>query len=409
MKKILRLFTIALTATAALTSCIQDEAPNAECDILTVELPGDALATAKITNNSVEMRVKNDIDISKLAPVFELTEGATITPENGSEQDFKSAKNNTILYMVESEDRQWKKEYTVSILRETPSVYSFSPCELDMSTNQYSIFREIDQDGYPTMTWASGNPGYVMCGVAPQMASQQYGDAYIDHIYEFFPTSAVFPEGTLISTNANNTHYFSDSGEYAKPEYIRLVTRSTGFFGNALGMPIAAGNIFQGVFETSIATKNPLGATKFGELYFRRPVSLNGSYRYKAGETFTDENNNVIQGKQDIFSLYALFYETDANVEYLDGTIHELEFKHPNLVAIAMLPDPHESEGWVDFEVPFTFEDGKTIDSERLENGNYKIGIVISSSADGDFFRGAVGSTLDVKNLEIKYETDEAE
>jgi hypothetical protein len=138
-------------------------------------------------------------------------------------------------------------------------------------------------------------------------------------------------------------------------------------------------------------------------------VSLNGSYRYKAGETFTDENNNVIQGKQDIFSLYALFYETDANVEYLDGTIHELEFKHPNLVAIAMLPDPHESEGWVDFEVPFTFEDGKTIDSERLENGNYKIGIVISSSADGDFFRGAVGSTLDVKNLEIKYETDEAE
>ena len=405
MENTIKLLAFALAATA-FTSCIQDEAPNAECDILTVTLPGDALATAKITNNSVEMRVKNDIDISKLAPVFELTEGATITPESGSEQDFKNAENNTIRYMVESEDRQWRKEYTVSILRETPSVYSFSPCELDMSSNQYSIFREIDQDGYPTMTWASGNPGYVMCGVAPREANIAYGNSYIDHVYEFFPTSGVFPEGTSISTNANNTRYFSDNGGYAKPEYIRLVTRSTGFFGLALGMPIAAGNIFQGVFETSIATRDPLGATKFGELYFRRPVSLNGSYRYKSGDTFTDEDNNVIQGRQDIFSLYALFYETDANVEYLDGTIHELNFKHPNLVAIAMLPDPHESEEWVDFEVPFAFEDGKTIDSERLENGEYKIGIVISSSADGDFFRGAVGSTLDVKNLEIKYETD---
>lgn len=409
MKKIVFLSAVSFAAVASFSSCIQEEAPNAECDIIEVTLPGDALATAKITNDRVELRVKNNVDISRLAPEFTITDGATIIPASGSEQDFKNADGNTIRYIVKSEDGQWQKEYTVSILRETPSVYSFSPCEIDLSSDQYAIFREIDQDGYPTMTWASGNPGYVMCGMAPTEAGKAYGSEAKNHIYEFFPTSGVFPEGTSIATDENNTRYFSNGGGYAKPEYIRLVTRSTGFFGLPLNMPIAAGNIFQGVFETSIATKDPLGATKFGELYFRKPVSLNGSYRYKAGEVFTDEKNKVVQGKQDIFSLYALFYETDENLEYLDGTIHELNFKHPNLVAIAMLPDPHESAEWVDFEVPFAFEDGKSIDETKLEDGKYKIGIVISSSADGDYFRGAVGSTLDVKNLEVKYETEENE
>ena len=45
---------------------------------------------------------------------------------------------------------------------------------------------------------------------------------------------------------------------------LSLVTRSTGFFGGLVGMPIAAGNLFIGSFDVNNAMSNPLQATKFG-------------------------------------------------------------------------------------------------------------------------------------------------
>ena len=41
------------------------------------------------------------------------------------------------------------------------------------------------------------------------------------------------------------------------------------------------------------------------------------------------------------------------------------------------------------------------IDDTKLQNGKYKLGIVLSSSVDGAYFRGAVGSTLYVDELEL--------
>ena len=47
------------------------------------------------------------------------------------------------------------------------------------------------------MTWASGNPGYVLCGVADVKAKEKYGKEpadYQPHIWEFFPTVPVYGE-----------------------------------------------------------------------------------------------------------------------------------------------------------------------------------------------------------------------
>ena len=81
-------------------------------------------------------------------------------------------------------------------------------------------------------------------------------------------------------------YFYNPDGTFAKPEFIRLTTCTTGFFGGIVKMPIAAGNVFQGVFDMSLATTQPLGATKFGEPYFYVPVRLKGRYRYKAGPVF---------------------------------------------------------------------------------------------------------------------------
>lgn len=55
-------------------SCIRDEAPNAEADILTCVVPADILKRDPvIENNKVTLMVKADIDLAHQSPEFTLT------------------------------------------------------------------------------------------------------------------------------------------------------------------------------------------------------------------------------------------------------------------------------------------------------------------------------------------------
>lgn len=57
-----------------MVSCIQDEAPNAEADIIACSVPGDVLNRDPIIeNNKVTLIVKAGTDITALAPKFTLT------------------------------------------------------------------------------------------------------------------------------------------------------------------------------------------------------------------------------------------------------------------------------------------------------------------------------------------------
>lgn len=59
-----------------MVSCIQDEAPNAEVDIIACTVPGDVLNRDPIIENKkVTLIVKTGTDITALAPKFTLTPG----------------------------------------------------------------------------------------------------------------------------------------------------------------------------------------------------------------------------------------------------------------------------------------------------------------------------------------------
>lgn len=404
--------TVVVAATVlAATSCIQDEALNTECDIITCSFPSEIVVSdPTITNNRVTVNVVPDANISKLAPTFTLTEGATISPASGSVQNFLNADDHTVSYTVTSQDGEWHKTYRVQVVQQLkPSEYLFNKVELD-PTKKYSIFNEYDENGNFLMAWSSGNPGYVMCGEANKAARAAYGkDNYKGHIWEFFPTLAVFPEGTTMKTDNDNVTSFVNGGKYAQPEYIRLVTRSTGGFGAQVKMPIAAGNIFQGEFDLGSAVSQPREATRFGEPYNYKPVKLSGEYRFKAGDVFTDGKGNVVVGRKDIFSIYAIFFESDDDVKFIDSNVHYNDFMHPNMVALANLTDAHETglgdDDWVKFEIEFDYDKyKKAVNADLLAKGVYRLGIVIASSAEGDYFRGAVGSTLDVRNIKVTNE-----
>jgi hypothetical protein len=60
-----------------------------------------------------------------------------------------------------------------------------------------------------------------------------------------------------------------------------------------------------------------------------------------------------------------------------------------------------ETSEWTKFDLDFKSQNGKTINTEDLKNGKYKLAVVFSSSVMGAYFQGAVGSELWIDEVEI--------
>lgn len=362
----------------AMPSCVKDEPLNAECDILAVTLPDDMLNRAPIIdNNKVTLIVRNDVSlIQPIAPEFALTPGATIDPPSGTPLNFLFPQQ----YVVTSEDGQWHKTYTVEVQKNNSINldYGFENVRQMSALGgmcSYDEFYEVGAGGKETLVWASANSAFAL---SLQASTPQT-----------FPT------------------YQAEGGVSGK--YAVLTTRSTGSWGAKLKKPIAAGNLFMGKFESANAVAQPLKATHFGIPFYHEPVSFSGFYKYKPGETYceTDAEGNFVPvpGKTDMFNLYVVMYETSEQVQWLDGS-NVLDRENPNIVGSAEIPDRHASDTWVEFSVPFKLWPGKSIDPQKLADGRYNIAVVMSSSQDGDYFSGAVGSTLSVDQLLITCKTE---
>ncbi len=346
----------------SLSGCIKPEAPNAEADIEKCIMGQDLLfRDIHITNNTVEITVNSWVDVSKLAPVFVITDKATIAPENGSIRDFTKPQ----IYRVTSEDGKWSKDYTVtvkkpSLLEQPIWTYSFEGYE----TDPYPILQELDEKGNVTLKWASGNKG-----------------------------------ATILPSPPGKKEYYTTQDEHGyKGKAAKLQTLSTGFFGRLAKKPIAAGSIFMGVMDEKMMAGKPLEATHFGEPFMQEPHLFEGYYKYTPGKVMTDKNNKVLEGKVDNFSLYAVFFETTNEIQWLDGTNVQ---DSPQLISVAKVTERKVSDKWVKFEVPFEMQEGKSIDPVKLKAGKYRLAIVASSSENGAHFEGAVGSTLWIDELQI--------
>lgn len=219
--------------------------------------------------------------------------------------------------------------------------------------------------------WASGNPGYDLSGMA--LDETQY------------------------PTVQHPTGY---SGKC-----VKLTTLSTGNFGKPIGMPIAAGNLFIGSFDTQNAVLAPLQATHFGFPFTKRPSKITGWFKYKAGEVFTDKSGNIVTGKKDKGDIYAVLYEAPSSDFSLDGNLFPNNGtgidEHIVLLARISEQEMTETSEWTKFDLDFKPQNGKTINTEDLKNGKYKLAVVFSSSVMGAYFQGAVGSELWIDEVEI--------
>ncbi len=391
------LFTLLMVVAglSTLTSCIKDEPLNAECDITGVDpqwLADHAdllIGNPRVENNRVAFTIVTGSDRTQLDPRFQLTPGATVTmtadgrtvDANGAVRDFSSPQT----YTVHSEDGHWQKDYEVSFSPRKPiGRLSFGNYALDADKGRYYEWYETDLDDAEAKHyyWATGNAGYAITGMGG--------------------TPDTYPSAPAAGG-------VDCEGSDRDQRCVRLETRDTGSFGSGLKMPLAAGNIFIGEFRSAQAAVFPRKATRFGlQLVTEEPVRLEGYYKYTPGETFIDKYKTVHPELRDMADIYAVVYEAfaEGSTEFkpLDG---DEVLSSDRIVLMARIADPGEPTEWTFFSEPFVLQKGKTFSEETLRANGYAIAIVCTSSRDGAYFNGAIGSVLYVDELQVVWKGDE--
>lgn len=373
----IKTLTLCFCLATAMSSCIQDEALNSEAAIDACAGADVQLANINPNEKTVDVYVNKGANLAKQELKFTLPEGATIRPNVNKEGDIGMIYNfsegdNSRDFTVTSENGEFKPVYSIDIkLTELPTNYSFEDL-LVANNTPYHIFYEFapstSHGVSKVLQWSSGNPGFALTGMAK--SPMDYPTVRVEDGY--------------------------------KNKGVKLETKDTGSFGAMVKMYIAAGNLFIGNFNVTKALageEGALQATTFGFQFYKQPISLKGYYKYKAGPVYT-ENGTPQSGLKDRFNIYAIMYEADDNSFMLDGTNSRTSDK---LVYMAEIKeeDAVETDEWTEFNLPFEPKNGKTLDMQKLRNGKYKLGIVFSSSIDGDRFKGAVGSTLYIDEVEL--------
>ena len=392
MRKVtLRQMFLALPMILGLASCINDEAPNKECDIECAWIEGaeyeqyfyqttEMRKEISSAETNIIFSVRSLISLSKQIPLnFKITDGATIEPANGSMQDFT---NGTVTYTVTSEDGKWNRIYNVTFQESPLPVQKFSfenvetRSEMTMlgGTNEMHVFYEVTpSSGEPNYCWATGNPGsaLTMNGAKP----------------EEFPS------------------YSATDGKVGR--CVCLNTQSAGVMGEWMQKPIAAGSLFLGKFVIDYVLSDALKSTQFGVSNSKEPVRITGWYKYKPGEKFTDKDMNVYPDRTDEASIYAVYYRNtnDRGESFvLDG--HDVEdldkvLDNPQVYKVARVTSLPATDTWTQWEM---FFDGRDAPDDIVAAQGCNLALVFSSSKRGAQFEGAIGSTLYVDEVEVSYE-----
>lgn len=349
VKKVAAYMLFASVLLVGAASCSK-ESDNHEAEIEAVQLKEPvSLGNAAISGVKITIYVSKDADATKLSPVFKLSSGATISPKNGSTQDFTKP----VKYVVTSEDKAVTREYEVSVRREAMLSNPFDSWEkkpADASSDNSIYYTPTNSD------WSTANIGNVLLR----------GLGY----------------------NVKNTvDQTEDAFQGAKAAIIRteFVSDKPVFGQNT---PIATGSLFLGSFTTLHLMTDPLKCTSFGVPITRKPLSVSGYYKYLPGDKLTDENFTVIPNGKDSCAIYAVVF---TGTEPLNG---RNVLTDSRIIAKAVLKGGKQPV-YTKFDLVLDYK------RDVVPGENLMFTIVCSSSWDGNIFKGAVGSTLFVDDIKV--------
>lgn len=374
--------TIPLVA-LTLASCIQSEPLNSECDIEYATVEADNWQELFYSENDMAKEVPSadstvvfylldgfaDFDkLTSLQVYFDITEGATISPESGSAQDFSG---DGVNYRVTSEDGSWWRDYTVKFTT-MPSLITDLSFENYQFVDRYYEWYELSTHGDTIFQWASGNPGFAI----------SRSSATTDE----FPTLPY--DDDCISGHA-----------------VKLETCDTGPFGAMVNMRLAAGNLFIGTFDVTYALLDAMAATNFGLPFNKKPISFEGYYKYQPGDDFQNRKGTILEDSIDAPDLYAILYKnTDDNGAAMTLKGDDV-LTNDNIVAMARVTNPvYDFNTWTYYNIPFDYY--SDVDDDLLKNYGYSLAVVFTSSIEGASFSGAIGSTLIVDEVKVNCQED---
>ncbi|PID90517.1 MAG: hypothetical protein CSA97_02450 [Bacteroidetes bacterium] len=309
------------------------------------ELADDA-CTMQGTNIRFE---PGNADPGHLTPMFEVSTGASYElVENGVTSDFSKARK----LKVTSEDKSMTVTYTIA--RTSRGLkFDFERWESKFSGDlRYYL-------PLPSGYWSSANVGL-------------YRAKKLFHRPKEYP----------VTRSDRNPH----GGQYcARMETVEL---------NVAGRPLAAGALYLGSFDAGVALSDPNSAPHFGIAWpvaNARPTRFKGWFKYRPGAQMIDEDGNALNAS-DQPRIRAIFYYGAVL------TAKEVGEGSERIVSEAILPSPGSADEWTYFDIPFEARHA-LVSGQSL---NYSI--ILSPSKDGAQSKGAIGSVLEVDDLEVTLE-----
>lgn len=414
------------SAAVSLSSCIAEEPLNMECDITSIKVDaseifynaGDELLsieheTMTYPQDTLVFITRIDANIGAYPVSLESTEGSTaylcdVVSNTYSDDQFKPFTNGDIVdfsqgdrvFRIVSQDKAWHRDYFVRVVRRKATggdmLFDFNTYILDPQYAQkFYIWEATDENAFNGLFqaspyWCNGNPGYKLCKSSAKP--------------EDYPSSPEYgggPDGS---------------------DCVKMETKDTGSFGKMAGLLMASGSMFNGTFDVANALKNALKATKFSTPFTHKPVSMSFDAKFEAGDKYQDSKGKLVEGLVDEPDAYIVMYrntDADGNKIIIDGNN---VLNDPSIVGLARLPHnysatlnvhgTHDLPGnnpihgvtseWQHFTLVMQYSE--EIDPVLLENNGYNLCIGFSSSWQGAYFEGAVGTKFWIDNVRVECE-----
>ena len=291
----------------------------------------------------IDRKLENNDFPVNITPMFSISSGARIFPESGVSVTLEEEES-LALYVVTAEDGS-TSEWFVGVRGNQLPNFDFENWYEETGLNSQPYMEP--GNSAETSVWSTANKGTSIYGIY----------------------------GTEPLKMGNNTLVQITTGENNQ-------------------VPVAAGTIFTGRFDIQLAISNPndpSNATDFGTPFPFRPAAARFDYSYKAGPDYIKgtliDPNNIFGGftieqlpGSDQLRVYVIMdiFEGENRTEIGRGV---LETGNSDVISKVVVP------------IVYTSDQNPT-----------HITLMFTSSKDGNFFTGAVGSTLIVDNVELLYD-----
>lgn len=170
---------------------------------------------------------------------------------------------------------------------------------------------------------------------------------------------------------------------------VQLISRPPVGPKAAFAPQLLAGSLYSGLVVGGLMNQNP---TRFGKAWRLEPIKLSFYYKYKAGDTPI----NGLQG-QDVGAVNVVLYDITYDKTYLDKT----SVKNDSRIVLKAYSHLAEQAEWKEITLEFKQQNKNLYKSLDFKKREYRLAIIFSSSARGNEFVGALGSTLCIDELSV--------